>query len=132
MLLQIFICCSNVFSQQMVLDEEFNDNINNWPVTINFGNKSTISNGKYMVEIRTGNILLDKLINLDFNETRDFIIEASITRLAGHAPFGISWGASNEGNRFNFVIADSGKYAVSKWEDLSPYPIGKIYSFKIH
>jgi len=113
------------FPQQIVLNENFDDNINNWPITQNFGNKSSIKDGKYRVEIRVGNILLDKLISLDFNETRNFVIETEITRLAGHAPFGISWGAKGEGSRFNFVITDSGKYAINKWDNYMPTPLIK-------
>lgn len=117
-----------MFGQQVVFNEDFDNNDNNWPITGNFGNRSFISDGIYRVEIRVGNILLDKLIDLDFNETRDFVIETEIKRLAGNAPYGLTWGARGEGSRFNFIISDSGRFAINKWENYLPTPIVK-YTF---
>lgn len=101
--------------EEVVLNEEYNNNYNNWTEQSDKEAKSQIRDGKYICNISSGIFFLDQLITVNLNPSRDFIIECTMTKKSGDISYGISWGADGIGSRFNFVINSSGTYSIHKW-----------------
>lgn len=98
-----------------MLNEEFNNNNNGWTEQSAKEADARIKNGKYICDISSGIFFLDRLITVNLNSNRDFVIESTMTKKSGDVSYGITWGADGVGSRYNFVISSSGSYSIHKW-----------------
>jgi len=89
----------------------FDDNRHNWPVGTSDYVDGIIANGRQTIDLRTDvyhRTMLGTAIAPQIDQTKDFMIETSLTFLSGndYYPFGINWGMKDlNQNSFEFNIA---------------------------
>ena len=115
-ILCLFVSTIRSYAQQeFVLNEDFNNNYSGWTEQSDKEAKAKIKDGKYVCDISSGIFFLDQLVTANVNESRDFVIESTMTKKSGDVSYGITWGADGVGSRYNFVINSSGTYSIHKW-----------------
>ena len=102
--------------QNILIDEQFIDNKNNWYEWNYEYSRGKIQNGYYLFEYQKENReAFWKEIRID--EQKDFTIEATIKRLAGKDDheYGILWGIGKDwDNCYEFLIQPAGYYCYRK------------------
>ncbi len=104
---------------QVLFEELFQDNKNNWLIEENPLFKINIENGKYVLEQLTDG-REKAIVNYIFHlpDKIDFKIEASIEKIQGadNLGYGLIWGSVDINNQYRFYISGNGKYSVKKYE----------------
>jgi hypothetical protein len=108
-----------LFSQNIILNEEFKNNNNNWTVTKTEEYVQKIKKGKYFLKhiSETGNFY--SWITCNFEENSEFVIEASFKKISGvlNNGYGIIWGGKDLSNHYEFQISGDGHYRIDKVEN---------------
>jgi len=112
-------------AQEYVLEENYNDNKNGWDISNSDEAVSKIKNGKYIADIKSGIYWLDRLISLEIDEDKDWVLESAMVKKSGDVGYGLTWGGNNLGSRFNFYITSDQTYTISKWKD---YNVSSFFS----
>jgi hypothetical protein len=104
----------------IIFDESFNDNENRWSIVGRQEAKSSIENGKYILEQKKdkgGWAFWSNKVNMDTE--KDFIIEANIAKGNGvdNYGYGLLWGFKDIGNHSGFKISGDGHYKIYKRKD---------------
>lgn len=103
----------------IILNEEFNDNKNNWPVDSNHDAITQISNGQYLVEMKNEyyyfNWLPDTILS-KLDQKKDFTMETQITVLSGdeNYPVWFLWAHKDMATQYSFNISATGTYEYGK------------------
>ncbi len=107
------------FAQTLLLDEQFNDNRNRWPVDNNPHAWVSIQGGKLFLAGRTPNggyTIINHVPGL--NGVRDYTIEASLSKISGveNSSYGIIWGGADLGNFYLFAITGEDQYSAARMQ----------------
>lgn len=102
--------------EQIVFNEDFNDNMNDWLIDNNQQWAFQLKNGKYILESKNGGTWLTSKpiqVNTDLN----FRIECKMEKILGvdNFGYGVFWGAKDINNRYEFVISGNGQYLIGKY-----------------
>jgi hypothetical protein len=105
------------YQKHQVYYDDFTDNRNQWPTEATTGKSEySIYSGNYYFEhkLEKYSWITSKIIEL--NESKDFEIEARITKISGiqNNGFGIVWGRKDSYNQFDFYISANGYYKINK------------------
>jgi len=102
--------------EQIVFNEDFNDNINDWLVDNNPQWAFQLKNGKYILESKNGGSWITSK-PIQVNTDLDFKIECQVEKISGvdNFGYGLIWGAKDVNNRYDFIIAGNGQYLISKF-----------------
>ncbi len=104
---------------QVLFEELFQDNKNNWLIEENPLFKINIENGKYVLE-QLSDGKEKAIVNYKFRmpDDIDFKIEASIEKIQGadNLGYGLIWGAVDINNQYRFYVSDNGNYSIKKYE----------------
>ena len=107
-----------LFAQEKysLIEENFSDNSNKWWIGRSPVGKCEIAHGEYVMNYK-GDKSWASNIDVNLDPTKDFIIEAKLSRISGTVEngYGITWGKGNNGY-YNFIITPKGKYYVRKVE----------------
>lgn len=106
-------------NETVLFFDNFDDNKHNWPVGTSDYVDGIIANGRQTIDLRTDvyhRTMIGAAIAPQIDQTKDFMIETSITFLSGNEsyPFGINWGMKDlHQNSFEFNIA-RGHFSYAK------------------
>lgn len=103
----------------IILNEEFNDNNNNWPVGSNNDAVTQISNGQYLFEMKNEYYYFNWMpgtILSKIDQAKDFVMETQITVLSGNEnyPVWFLWAHKDMATQYSFQIMATGKYEYDK------------------
>ena len=106
---------NSIAKGDIVFNEKFNNNTNNWSQTKDDKIYFDISNGKYYLEHKRKEKGWLTYINKKFDTSKDFEIETKLDKISGdtNSPYGILWG-KKDANYFNFLITATGYYKVTR------------------
>lgn len=98
----------------IVFEENFSGNENNWPIYNNTEQLAFIEHRRYLIKNFSSNLSRVYSIYKDVNENRNFKIRSRFHYLGGNETggFGISWGESENGNCFRFMISSNGFFNI--------------------
>ena len=106
------------YKTKTIVYDSFYSNRNNWGITDNNEAKLEIKNSKYYFEYKGDKGWTSTKI-FDFDNTRDFKIEASIQKISGikNNGFGIVFGRKDSDNQHQFLINALGSYSIDKYDN---------------
>lgn len=114
----IVILSSILFSQHVEFIEEFNDNLKNWKVINDSTRNIKIEDGIYKYSNNT-NLIYFNFHETEFKEFYPWELELELVHKSGviNMPYGISWGAKDSKNQFNFTITGDKHFRVEEQID---------------
>ena len=108
---------NNNFNKDLdvVFNEDFSNNSNNWSTSSNQNIDFYVSYGKYYVEHKRKEKGWLTHVNKPFDSTKDFEIETEIEHISGdtNSPYGIIWGKKDT-NYYQFLLAATGYYKITR------------------
>jgi len=117
----ILIPINGLFAQQseILLDENFTENTNNWDNYNTSFRCVRVWNGKYSLITKKKNSGLFTDIKIPINQNYDFSISATLKYKKGFSGdgYGLCYGKKNKDNNFTFTISENGIYEFGKWEN---------------
>lgn len=108
---------SNV-KEKVVFNDNFNNNLNIWLISLGSKYSIGIDNGKLNLENKTTDPLIStKLIETKINQDQDFKLEAEIKKINGveNNSYDIVWGFVDKQNFYSFGVSANGYYRYGKW-----------------
>lgn len=133
LLICILFCCVGTANAQdfnpktiyekitdLIIWDEFNDNLNEWFVGENNNAPSSIEAGNYFIRLKTENTTWHRwntVNNLHIDPNRDFVIEMFVSQVMGedNRAYGIRWGTDSADDinaSFCFFISSNGYYRL--------------------
>ncbi len=102
-----------------IFSDEFNDNINQWPLDSSENAAFEMKGGAYSFEYFNENGWWGIYKEIPMDAGRDFEIEAKIKKISGiqNNGYGIIWGRLDNNNQFEFQISSNGYYKIKKIVD---------------
>lgn len=102
---------------QVILKEDFNDNTNNWLIEADQTRVFKIENGNYFIQNKLQYNSVTSRISRAIDVSRDFEIEAEISKEKGFNKkgFGLVWGREKS-DYYGFYITGGGEFLILKWE----------------
>ncbi len=99
---------------EILFEEEFNNNENNWPISDTSADRMIVREGYY--EVFKESAYACPLIYSELFEEDDFVIESTMRQLSGsdYSSYGIVWGGANGSNYYLFSITNANLYNVRK------------------
>lgn len=96
------------------IQETFVDNSREWWIGQTENHSMKIEEGRYVIKTSLKNVGRYSVITADFNDGKDFTIEASFVQKSGSTNhgFGLLWGDVNGGQYHEFLIASNGNYKI--------------------
>ena len=106
-------------SEQTVLDEEFQSNINHWDETSGSDIDESIQGGRYVLDEKRPAGSRLSTIPLSIEQDKDFTIESSFSKVSGvdNYGFGIVWGLKDSKNFYHILVTGNGHYLYGKCVD---------------
>ena len=114
---------------QVIFEDSFHNNNNNWKQEDTPVAKCKI-NGKldqYLLHHKEVKNTLTSRIAVDFDETRDWRIEALLYKKGGtkHSGYGIVWGGKDDRNYYSLLVTGDGGWLYGKvvdksWQNITP------------
>lgn len=107
---------SNRAAEQIIFNEDFNNNTNDWLIDNNQQYAFQIQNGKYILESKNGGIWITSK-PIQVNTDLSFKIECQVEKISGveNFGFGLIWGAKDVNNRYEFAITGNGQYLIGRY-----------------
>jgi len=106
------------FSQEneLLFDEEFVDNLRDWPLDKNNNNESWIDNGYYYIYNHDTEYDYRYYSSFDFDMNANYVIEVKLRQVYGSTSnaFGIMFCSNGTDDNYNFEIKSNGKYRISR------------------
>ncbi len=102
-----------------ILLEEFNDNINKWPLSDNLYSLKKIENGKLYIQSKEWKPKASYIV-VPLEESANWEIELKIECIQGPNTFGsgLIWGANNDSKKqFRFSFLGNGHYVINRYYD---------------
>ena len=102
----------------VLLNDDFRDNRNRWPVVSDTHRRFDVSEGRYTLSSATADGYTSSL-PIEIDEGSDFQIRCRVTKRSGVSNFffGLIWGKRDEENFFHFAITGQGNVAVARKRD---------------
>jgi len=118
-----FILISSQAQMPVLVNEEFNNNLNAWWTGTGDNYSMKIENGKYIITTTQKDHGRAITITPYFDRKKDFSLQATFIQRSGSDDngFGIIWGEGEDGKRHEFMVTSNGYYQI-----LSPEKIEKI------
>lgn len=114
---------------QILFEDDFNDNINNWPIADDNNIILEMKDGKYVFGLKLGEGWWNVFKSVPIDQNQDFQIEAIIRKTKGvnDYGYGIEWGRKDDRNLYYFVVSGDGHYCYGKkvndqWHDILVWP----------
>lgn len=106
---------ANLFSQDIILDEKFDNNDESWLVGDEEDYKTEIVNGKYIMINKLEDSGYRFWNNFSVNSNSDFVIETRMKQTGGEKDqgFGLMWNAAGAADNYNFEISSNGYYQIT-------------------
>ncbi len=104
---------NNTTRGDLIINEQFSNNDNEWLVNNNENTKYSVKYGKYYFKHKPDKGGYATYLSKYFNDSRDFEIETKIDKISGvtNYAYGILWG-KKDNNSFRFYISSAGYYKV--------------------
>ena len=101
--------------ETVLLKEDFNSNLRNWPIYSDSSTVATLKNGKYSMDNKTD--LRFSVCPANINEDQDYSISLSTVHINGvkNQFFGLCFGYENVDNFYAFVINTNGFFSVYQY-----------------
>ncbi|MCK4664275.1 MAG: hypothetical protein KAT68_15510 [Bacteroidales bacterium] len=105
-------------NSEIIFEEQFDDNKNNWITEADETKILKMENGKYFIKNKMQFNSLTTKISVDINQDENFEIVSKFNKVKGYDSkgYGIIWGRK-ESNYYGFYITGNGKYLILKWEN---------------
>ncbi|MBC8527787.1 MAG: hypothetical protein H8D22_13205 [Candidatus Cloacimonetes bacterium] len=105
--------------ENVIFEEYFEDNRNEWVETEDENMMTKIQNGKFIFEHKREESSYYTWNFIDIDQDKDFIIETTMKHLNGldNFGYGLVWGLKDIDNYFSFEISDNGYYRITKTEN---------------
>jgi len=115
-ILTILLLQNITFSQKKIIEDNFSNNIYGWWVGKTAKGSCELGRGEYIIRY-SGDKSWSSNIEIELNQTADFVIESKISRISGLSTngYGIIWGKGKYGY-YNFIINSNGKFCIRKVE----------------
>lgn len=114
----IFINFQIKSQQNIILNDEFENNKNNWSIVSNTTHEFNIKEGMYYIEGKHEQKAITTTIAID-TLYENFEISAEFSKLSGidNNGYGLVWGSENENNEFEFIISGNGQFKIVEWKN---------------
>ncbi len=108
---------------QYIINEQFDDNTLEWPISKKGKYKSDIHKGKYYMQCGKDYAFVSLPINSRLRQDKDFEIECKFMQIAGdkNSFNGLSWGNLNWANSYYFLISANKFFRILKYKDSKYY-----------
>ncbi|TAE01269.1 MAG: caspase family protein [Bacteroidetes bacterium] len=119
-ILGIFLNSKIAFSQNnIVFQDNFEDNKNEWGMKNDPNFYSSIYNGSYLIKCRKKGMAWWEYKAINFNPTQDFLLESNMRQFEGNITngYGFAFGVKDNKNFYTFVVNGQGAFKVAKWEN---------------
>lgn len=117
----LFFSSISFFAQgnELIFDEEFVDNQQEWPIDKNSNNESFLDNGYYYIYNHDTEYDYRYYTSFDFDTNSDFVIETKLRQVYGSNTnaFGLMFCSDGVKSNYNFEIKCSGMYRISTKTD---------------
>ncbi|MCF6213735.1 MAG: caspase family protein [Flavobacteriaceae bacterium] len=116
---KVIVNNNNDYQNDVIFNDKFNSNLNDWAVADNENATLSVKNGYYNFKHKRDKLGWTSSKTIKINESKDFEIEADIKKVAGiqNNGFGIIWGRKDSDNEFQFFISGDGSYYIKYYED---------------
>ncbi len=103
-------------AQNLLYDEEFDDNTNDWPIDNTDEEDSWISNGYYTIHNKDSENDYRYWTKFPFDQKKNFILETRLRQVYGdnNLGYGLMFCSDGMDNNWNFEITSNGYYRISK------------------
>lgn len=110
--LSFILAINSIYAQQILLNENFDNNSNNWLVNNTQEYNSYIEKGKFVIDVKTENAYWFYQQLPFLPDTIDFELEATITQIKsdGNYGYGIVWGLYNDNSNFKYFLVSKNNY----------------------
>lgn len=104
--------------EQIVFEDDFSDNSNDWSDSDTEECTFQIQNGSYIFHHKREEGAWLTWQEMGIDQTRDFHIQATITKVSGvdNYGYGLVWGLEDVNSYYQFVISGNGYYRYAKEE----------------
>ena len=119
LLVTLFFFSHHLKSQQNnILNDEFDNNIQNWTIASNSSHRFEIINSTYLIEGKLEGRAITTTISIDTNLS-NFKIFSEFMKLKGidNNGYGLIWGGYDENNEFEFIISGNGQFKIIEWNN---------------
>ncbi len=110
---------NNDFNTELIFQDDFNSNTNDWTELSNENIGLSFKNGSYYFNHKRDDYGWTSSKSVKIDQTKDFEIEADITKVDGiqNNGYGMLWGRKDSDNEFEFFISGDGSYYIEYIED---------------
>ena len=110
---------NNDYNNELVFQDDFNSNTNNWSELSNENVSLSFKSGSYYFYHKREDYGWTSSKSVKIDQSKDFEIEADITKVDGiqNNGYGIIWGRKDSDNEFEFFISGDGSYYIEYIED---------------
>lgn len=115
----IFIGFGLKAQTNVLFEDNFNSNTNNWLIANNANVQTQIYSGKYVMTHKNEGTSWRFWHSIYLDPSKDFYIEGKVKQSKGatNYGYGLVWGASGWGNSYSFIISSNGQYRIYGYKD---------------